>query len=153
MRPFNTFGPRQSSRAVIPTIISQSLRNTRVKLGALTPTRDLNFVSNTVEGFLAAGSSPDAIGGTFNLGSGHEISIGNLAELIGEIMNSNVEIIADNERVRPSGSEVERLLADNTLARDVLGWWPQTDLRTGLERTIEWFRVNNHYYHDDRYLI
>ena len=153
VRPFNTFGPRQSSRAVIPTIISQILRNSRVKLGALTPTRDLNFVSNTVEGFLAAGSSPDAIGGTFNLGSGHEISIGNLAELIGEIMNSNVEIIADNERVRPSGSEVERLLADNTLARDVLGWWPQTDLRTGLERTIEWFRVNNHYYHDDRYLI
>ena len=153
VRPFNTFGPRQSSRAVIPTIISQILRNSRVKLGALTPTRDLNFVSNTVEGFLAAGSSPDAIGGTFNLGSGHEISIGNLAELIGEIMNSNVEIIADNERVRPSGSEVERLLADNTLARDVLGWWPQTDLRTGLERTIEWFRENNHYYHDDRYLI
>jgi NAD dependent epimerase/dehydratase len=153
VRPFNTFGPRQSSRAVIPTIISQILRNSRVKLGALTPTRDLNFVSNTVEGFLAAGSSPDAIGRTFNLGSGREISIGNLAELIGEIMNCNVEIIADNERVRPSGSEVERLLADNTLARDVLGWLPQTDLKTGLERTIEWFRQNNHYYHDNRYLV
>jgi dTDP-glucose 4,6-dehydratase len=153
VRPFNTFGPRQSSRAVIPTIISQILRTKRVKLGALSPTRDLNFVSNTVEGFLAAGSSPDAIGRTFNLGSGREISIGNLAELIGEIMNCNVEIIADNERVRPSGSEVERLLADNTLARDVLGWLPQTDLKTGLERTIEWFRQNNHYYHDDRYLV
>jgi NAD dependent epimerase/dehydratase len=153
VRPFNTFGPRQSSRAVIPTIISQILQEGRVKLGSLSPTRDLNFVGNTVGGFLAAGSSPKAVGGTFNLGSGREISIGDLATLIGTLMGHDVSVITDDQRIRPTGSEVERLLADNALARNVLGWMPEIDLETGLMRTIEWFRENNHYYHTDRYSV
>ena len=153
VRPFNTFGPRQSARAVIPTILSQILTKGEVKLGSLTPTRDLNYVDNTVDGYLSAGSHPAAIGRTISFGSGREISIGDLAAMISKIVGKEVPIIQDGQRLRPSKSEVERLLADNTLAGELLGWSPAVDLETGLERTIEWFRGNTHLYHADKYNI
>ena len=153
VRPFNTFGPRQSARAVIPTILSQILTKGDVKLGSLTPTRDLNFVDNTVDGYIEAGHNPAAIGQTISFGSGVEISIGDLAALIGKIVGKSPEITEDKQRLRPSKSEVERLLADNTLAHDLLGWKPAIDLETGLTRTIEWFRDNTHRYQADKYNI
>lgn len=153
VRPFNTFGPRQSARAVIPTILSQILTKNEVKLGSLTPTRDLNYVDNTVDGYLAAGRAPAAIGQTINLGSGREISIGNLAAMISRIVGRDVPVIQETDRLRPPKSEVERLLADNTLAKELLGWDPRTDLETGLARTIEWFRENQSRYEADKYNI
>jgi len=146
VRPFNTFGPRQSARAIIPTIISQCLVGDHVRLGNLTPTRDLNYVSNTVEGFMAAAVAPDAVGATVNLGSGREIAMGDLAQLIAKLMGREVTIEVDQQRLRPGKSEVDRLLADNTLARTLLGWQPQISLESGLTRTIEWLRD-----HKDRY--
>lgn len=153
VRPFNTFGPRQSARAVIPTILSQILTRGEVKLGSLTPTRDLNFVDNTVDGYIAAGQNPVAIGQTISFGSGREISIGDLAALIAKIVGKDANITLDEQRLRPSKSEVERLLADNTLAGALLGWTPKVDLETGLKRTIDWFRDNTSRYNVDKYNI
>jgi NAD dependent epimerase/dehydratase len=153
IRPFNTFGPRQSARAVIPTILSQILTKGEVKLGSLTPTRDLNFVENTVDGYIAAGINPAAIGCTISFGSGREISIGVLAALIAKIVEKDVPIVVDQQRLRPSKSEVERLLADNTLASTLLSWTPKVDLETGLHKTIDWFRSNTHLYQADKYNI
>jgi NAD dependent epimerase/dehydratase len=146
VRPFNTFGPRQSARAVIPTIITQCLVDQVVRLGNLRPTRDLNFVANTVDGFLMASSSPDAVGKSINLGSGREISVGDLAVLIGKLVGRNISVQMDEVRLRPEGSEVERLLADHSLAQKILGWQPQISLEEGLRLTIEWMRQ-----HLDRY--
>ncbi len=153
VRPFNTFGPRQSARAVIPTILSQILTRGEVKLGSLTPTRDLNFIDNTVDGYIEAGINPAAIGRTISFGSGREISIGDLAALIAQIVGKDASITIDEQRFRPSKSEVERLLADNTLANELLGWSPKIDLETGLDRTISWFRDNTHLYNVDKYNI
>lgn len=153
VRPFNTFGPRQSARAVIPTILSQILTKGEVKLGSLTPTRDLNYVDNTVDGYLQAGLNPAAIGQTISFGSGREISISDLAHLISKIVGREVPIILDEQRLRPSKSEVERLLADNSLAAELLGWQPQVSLEDGLAATIEWFRSNTHHYQPDKYNI
>lgn len=141
-RPFNTFGPRQSTRAIIPTIITQLLRGPEVRLGALTPTRDLNYVANTVEGFLACGESPKALGGVFNFGSNAEISIGDLVQLIARLMGIEPKIITEHQRVRPEKSEVIRLIADNTRARELLGWNPGVSLEEGLKPTIAWFEQN-----------
>jgi dTDP-glucose 4,6-dehydratase len=121
VRPFNTFGPRQSARAVIPTIITQLLAGQTVRLGNTSPTRDLNFVANTVDGFVLAASTPAAIGRTINLGSGREISIGDLAQLIARLMDKQIYIEGEDTRVRPEGSEVERLLADNRRASCLAG--------------------------------
>lgn len=140
LRPFNTFGPRQSARAVIPTIISQALRGQRVRLGNLHPTRDLTYVEDTVEGFLRAGEAEGAEGRAINLGTGREISIGGLVEMVGEILGVPVETEVEKTRLRPEGSEVERLLSDNRLAAEVLGWRPRISLEEGLGRTIEWIR-------------
>ena len=153
VRPFNTFGPRQSARAVIPTIITQCLKGETVRLGNLHPTRDLNYVADTVEGFLRAAAAPKADGGTFNLGSGREISVGDLAKLIGKLVGSPVNIATDADRLRPAGSEVERLLADNTKARDVLGWSSKVSLEEGLAKTIEWFRTNQGLYRAGIYTV
>lgn len=139
-RPFNTFGPRQSMRAVIPTIINQALSGAQVRLGSLTPTRDFNYVTNTVEGFLAAATGANAVGKTYNLGFGEEISIGDLARLIFEIAGVEPRLQTEEERLRPDKSEVNRLLADSTLARRELGWTPAIGLREGLTRTLEWCR-------------
>lgn len=153
VRPFNTFGPRQSTRAVIPTILSQILHSGEVRLGSLTPTRDLNFVDNTVDGFLAAALSPAAVGRTVSLGSGREISIGDLAGLIARTVGREATIVCEGERMRPPKSEVERLLADNRLAAELLGWSPAVTLEDGLARTIEWFRENSGRYRQAGYQI
>jgi len=153
-RPFNTFGPRQSARAVIPTIISQLLAGrTQVALGSLSPTRDLNYVSNTVEGFLAAGSHHAAVGGTFNFGSGREISIGDLAHLIAELVGKPIEVVSTDERQRPAASEVERLLADFQLAQNTLGWTPKVSLEDGLRSTIAWLERHLDAYRPDVYAV
>lgn len=146
VRPFNTFGPRQSARAVIPTIIGQCLGGPTVRLGNLHPTRDLSYVDNTVDGFLLAASTPDAVGRAINLGSGRESSIGDLARTIGALLGHRITIESDAERVRPANGEVERLLADNTLAGELLGWKPGVTLEEGLRRTIEWVKQ-----HPERY--
>lgn len=153
VRPFNTFGPRQSARAVIPTIISQALAGRTVKLGKLTPTRDLNFVANTVDGFLAAATAPAAVGQTINFGSGREISIGDLVTLIGNLMGCSITVTQDEQRLRPEKSEVERLLADNTLARTLLGWEPRVTLDAGLTQTIAWLRSNQDKYRPETYAV
>lgn len=153
VRPFNTFGPRQSCRAVIPTIVAQCLAGDVIRLGNLSPTRDLNYVANTVDGFVRAATSPKAVGQTINLGSGREISIGDLAELICQIIGAPARIDCQQQRLRPEKSEVERLLADNTLARDLLGWSPAVDLEEGLGRTIEWFRENLSRYRTHVYAV
>jgi NAD dependent epimerase/dehydratase len=140
VRPFNTFGPRQSARAVIPTIITQALTGEAVRLGNLHPTRDLNFVSNIVDGFVLAATAADAVGQTINLGAGSEIKIGDLVQLIARLMDKPVQLETAAERQRPEASEVERLLADNTLARELLGWEPKITLEEGLQRTIDWMR-------------
>jgi dTDP-glucose 4,6-dehydratase len=160
IRPFNTYGPRQSARAVIPTIISQ-LNNgiQQIQLGSISPTRDFNFISDTVSGFVAALESTKGIGEVINLGSNFEISIGETANLIGEIMGVPIEIITDEKRLRPDKSEVERLWASNEKALQILGWRPQYDGRYGLMRglteTIEWFRdpVNSSNYKAEIYNI
>lgn len=142
VRPFNTFGPRQSARAVIPTIISQCAEGNRVKLGSLTPTRDLNFVSNTVDGFIAAAQSDAAIGQTINLGTGREISIGDLARTIADLMGKDIEIQSDDIRLRPEKSEVFRLLADTTKAKELLNYEAKISLEDGLKTTIDWVQGN-----------
>jgi len=153
VRPFNTFGPRQSARAVIPTIISQCLNGGPVRLGSLHPTRDLNFVSNTVDGFLRAALESAAIGKTINLGSGREISIGDLAALIGRMMDHRLELVSEDQRVRPEKSEVERLLASNELAGSLLNWRPVVSLEEGLQRTIDWVKANRERYRATTYTI
>jgi NAD dependent epimerase/dehydratase len=144
VRPFNTYGPRQSARAVIPTIITQIAAGQRkIKLGSIHPTRDFNFVADTVGGFLAALESKAGVGEVVNIGSGFEISIGDTARLIAELMNATIEIEQDDVRVRPERSEVDRLWASNSKAQKLLGWSPRygglDGLREGLEQTISWF--------------
>jgi NAD dependent epimerase/dehydratase len=153
VRPFNTYGPRQSARAVIPTIITQCLAGNAIRLGSLHPTRDLNFVEDTVDAFVRCGTVPDAVGRTINVGSGLEISVGDLAAKILSLLSSNVKIESEESRVRPPDSEVERLLADNTLAREILGWKPTVSLDEGLKRTADWLRGNQHLYRANTYTI
>ena len=144
LRPFNTFGPRQSQRAVIPTIIAQIAAGSRtLRLGATHPTRDFTHVADTVDGFLLAAITEGIEGETINLGTGHEIAIGDLARLIAGIMGADVDIESEEARLRPARSEVTRLLADNTKARRLLGYAPRfagpEGLKAGLEDTIAWF--------------
>lgn len=153
VRPFNTFGPRQSARAVIPTIITQCITINRIRLGSLHPTRDLNYVTNTVNGFLAAAASPNIEGLTVNIGSGREIKIGDLAQLIAQLLGKKVAIESNEERVRPEKSEVERLVANNKLAYECLGWEPVVTLEDGLRQTITWVENNLHRYRPERYTV
>ena len=143
-RPFNTYGPRQSARAVIPTIITQIANGKKqIKLGAVSPTRDFNFVHDTVAGFIAAMKSDKGLGEVINFGSNFEISIGDTAQLIAEAMNCKIEIITDEARLRPENSEVERLWADNSKAKTLFGWQPNYGGRDGFKRgiaeTAQWF--------------
>ena len=144
MRPFNTYGPRQSARAVIPTVITQIANGYNIiKLGSLNPTRDFNYVADTVSGFIAAAESAGTFGDTINLGSNFEISIGDTVSLIAELMEREISIETDEARTRPENSEVERLCADNSKAQKTLNWAPQypgiEGLKKGLTKTIEWF--------------
>jgi NAD dependent epimerase/dehydratase len=149
VRPFNTYGPRQSARAVIPTIITQIASGKRqIKLGAVHPTRDFSYVTDTVAAFMAALRSPRAVGEVINAGSGFEISIADTARVIGELMAVELEILTDRGRIRPDASEVERLWADTAKARELLDWQPEfgglEGFRRGLARTVEWFRDPQH---------
>ena len=160
VRPFNTYGPRQSARAVIPTIISQIAAGRKnIRLGSLEPTRDFNFVADTVRGFIAAAESDKCAGDVVNIGSNFEISIGDTAALIADVMGADVVIEADASRKRPESSEVERLWAANDKALSLLGWAPEfggrDGLRRGLSITAEWFRNedNLRLYKTDRYIV
>jgi NAD dependent epimerase/dehydratase len=146
IRPFNTYGPRQSARAVIPTIITQALVRDLIYLGALTPRRDYTYVEDVVDGFLKVAETDRAIGQTINIGSSQEISIGDLAQKIINLIGRNVKIVTDEQRLRPERSEVRRLWADNHKARDLLNWSPRTSLDDGLLMTIDWISR-----HLDRY--
>ena len=144
IRPFNTYGPRQSARAVIPTIITQIAEGYRtIKLGSINPTRDFNYVADTVQGFLAMLDKAEVIGEVVNIGSNYEISIGDTASYIAELMNVQIDIVSEENRLRPEKSEVERLWADNTKAKNLLGWSPQyagkDGFKRGLQETIDWF--------------
>ena len=145
LRPFNTYGPRQSARAVIPTIITQIASGLKkINLGSISPTRDFNFVSDTVNGFIKASTATQGVGEVINLGSNYEISIGDTASLIAELMGKEIELSVDNDRLRPQKSEVERLWASNSKAKQLLGWEPKhagiEGLRSGLTETIHWFQ-------------
>jgi dTDP-glucose 4,6-dehydratase len=153
IRPFNTFGPRQSARAVIPTIVTQALSGGPIKLGSLAPTRDMNYVDNTVDGFVAIGGHAAAAGEVINIGSGREISVGDLAKMIVGMVGSRSEIVEDTTRIRPPGSEVERLLCDNGKARRVVGWSPRVTLEEGLARTIDWIGRHRERYKADIYNV
>jgi len=158
LRPFNTYGPRQSARAVIPTIITQIANGQRrLQLGALRPTRDFNYVADTVAGFLAALDTDRGTGEVINLGSNFEISIGDTVRAIAEVMGADIKIHTDEQRLRPDKSEVERLWADNTKAGDLLGWQPRyaglDGFRRGLAETVDWFTdpANLARYNADQY--
>jgi dTDP-glucose 4,6-dehydratase len=160
VRPFNTYGPRQSARAVIPTIITQIAAGApRIKLGSIHPTRDFNYVGDTVGGFLAALDTKAGIGEVINIGSAFEISIGDTASMIADLMGVTIEIEQDDVRVRPERSEVDRLWASNAKAQKLLGWSPRfagvDGLRKGLEQTIEWFtkRENLSRYRTNAYTL
>jgi len=140
VRPFNTYGPRQSARAVIPTIISQIANGIKeIKLGDTTPTRDFNYVEDTCRGFLELAKCDKAIGEIVNIGSNYEISVNDTLELIKDIMHSDVQFITDEQRIRPDNSEVFRLWCDNTKIRELTGFEPKYSIREGLEKTVEWF--------------
>ena len=153
VRPFNTYGPRQSTRAVIPTIITQALEQDVVYLGNLEARRDLTYVTDTVRGFLCAGQTEDLEGETFNLGLGEAVSIGQLAERIIALIGRPVRIEVDEQRLRPEKSEVQLLLSDNALARDRLGWVPRVSLAEGLAQTISWMRLHLHRYRSEVYQV
>ena len=153
VRPFNTFGPRQSSRAIIPTIITNVLAEKKVSLGSLHPTRDLTFVADTVQGFIQAAESSDIIGEVVNLGVGKEISIGELAAKIFTQLELEPNIISDRTRTRPKKSEVERLISNNAKAKELIGWEPQVSLEMGLRKTIEWLKKHLSMYKINRYNV
>lgn len=143
LRPFNTYGPRQSARAIIPTVISQIASGIReLKLGSILPTRDFNFIRDTVAGFIAALESENGLGEAVNIGSNYEISIGQTVELIAQVMGVDIKVIMDKERLRPKKSEVERLWADNSKAKNLFSWKPEYDgmdgLKRGLSETVDW---------------
>lgn len=149
LRPFNTYGPRQSARAIIPTVITQIASGMRkIRLGALHPTRDFNYINDTVEGFVAALRSSKVVGEVINIGSNFEISIGETANLIAEIMGVEIVALTDKQRLRPEKSEVDRLCASNAKAKELLHWYPQyggrEGFRRGLSETIEWFTKAGH---------
>jgi len=153
LRTFNTYGPRQSARAVIPTIITQALSQQVIRLGNLDARRDLTYISDTVDGFLRAAQAPDVEGKTINLGTGKEVSIGDLAGKIIELVDLPVKVEIDPERLRPEKSEVQRLLADNQLAQQYLGWKPQVELTDGLKQTIVWIKDHMDHYQPGRYQV
>ncbi len=153
LRPFNTYGPRQSARAVIPTIITQALADEEITLGNLTPRRDFTYVTDTVEGFIKAAECEAAIGRTINLGTSTEVSVGDLVGKIGAILGKELRVLQDVMRQRPTGSEVDRLISDNRLARELLGWQPSVLLDKGLARTVEWVSQNLNSYRVGNYEI
>jgi dTDP-glucose 4,6-dehydratase len=153
LRPFNTYGPHQSARAIIPTIVSQALEGDAIRLGSLEPKRDLTYVSDTVEGFLCAATSPETVGRTVQLGTGREVSVAEVVEMVGELLGRELAVEQDPQRVRPESSEVMRLIASPERARELMGWSPRVDLRGGLGRTIEWIERSRSRFRTEHYVI
>lgn len=154
VRPFNTYGPRQSARAIIPTIITQLLSGSKeIKLGSLAPTRDFTYVKDTCRGFVKIAKSDVTVGQEINVASQEEVSVGDLAKNIIEIVGTDAKIITDSQRLRPDKSEVERLLGDNKKIKELCGWKSQVSLRDGLKNTIDWFKNNSNRYKSDIYNI
>lgn len=153
LRPFNTYGPHQSARAVIPTIISQGLAGNSLRLGSLEPRRDLTYVSDTVEGFLAAAAAPAAANRTLQLGTNRDVSVGEIVEMVGRILGEELVVEREEQRVRPPSSEVMRLLSNPALARELTGWEPKVSLEEGLSRTIDYIRVHPDRFRPDGYAI
>jgi len=153
VRPFNTYGPRQSARAIIPTIISQALAGSTLRLGSLTPRRDLTFVADTAAGFVAAATAEDAVGRTIQLGANHDVSVGDLVRLVGEVLGRELTVETDPRRVRPEASEVVRLISGPFLAEEVLGWRAEVPLHEGLAQTIAWMERNAERYRASDYVI
>ena len=153
VRPFNTYGPRQSARAIIPTIISQAMGQDHIKLGDLAPIRDLNYAEDTARGFMMAALSDKSVGEVINLGHGKGICIGDLAALILDIMGSNKDIVTDSQRVRPKGSEVLELVCTNAKANQLMNWSPQVSLRQGLAHTIEFVSNNLDFFQVGSYTV
>jgi dTDP-glucose 4,6-dehydratase len=153
LRPFNTYGPHQSARAIIPTVVSQALAGDTLRLGSLDPRRDLTYVSDTVAGFLAAATAPAAVGRTIQLGTGHDVSIGEIVEMVAEVLGRPLTVEQDPARVRPAKSEVQRLISSPRLAGELLGWRPEVDLHEGLRRTIDWIASNQERFRVDHYVI
>lgn len=153
VRPFNTYGPRQSARAIIPTIISQALAGSTLRLGSLTPRRDLTFAADTAAGFVAAATAEDAVGRTIQLGANHDVSVGDLVRLVGEVLGRELTVETDPRRVRPEASEVVRLISGPFLAEEVLGWRAEVPLHEGLAQTIAWMERNAARYRASDYVI
>ena len=153
LRPFNTYGPRQSARAFIPTIISQALAQDEIRLGALTPMRDMTYVSDTVDGFIRAASIPGIEGETINLGTGSADTIGGFAHRILTLMQHSGRIVSDTARERPAASEVQKLISNNTKARRRLGWSPRVSLDEGLRSTLQFVRDHQHLYRPEVYAV
>lgn len=153
IRPFNTYGPRQSARAVIPTIISQALTQKEIRLGSLDPVRDLTYVKDTVRGFIKVAESEKTIGQVTNIGFGEGITIGELAKTILSIMGSDKQIVLDSNRVRPSKSEVFKLICDNTKAQTTIGWQPEYSLEAGLKEVITFVSNNQGIFKSDQYAV
>ena len=153
VRPFNTYGPRQSMRAIIPTLIVEMLSNDKIQLGSLHPIRDFTYVSDTVEGFLKTAETDDINGEVINIGSANGISIGNLAEKLMKMMNKKITIESEEKRVRPPQSEVNQLICNNNKAKELIDWQPKMSLYEGLEKTINWFKDNAGKYKSEIYNI
>lgn len=151
VRPFNTYGPRQSARAVIPTIISQALYSDRVRIGSLHPRRDLTFVTDTAAAFIAA-TGDATLGQTVQLGTGEDVSIGEIAEMIAEILDHPLDLEVEKDRIRPETSEVERLISTPAKAKELMQWEPTIDLREGLVKTIDWVRAHPELFRTDEYV-
>jgi nucleoside-diphosphate-sugar epimerase len=153
LRPFNTYGPRQSARAVIPTIISQALTRDEVMIGSLDPMRDFTFVADTVEGFMRVASAEAVLGEEINLGNDNTIRIGDLAEKIFSLIGKSPKLTADPQRIRPGKSEVMKLWASNQKAKEMIGWEPRVSLDEGLRLTIEWIQSHLDLYQPDQYTV
>jgi NAD dependent epimerase/dehydratase len=153
LRPFNTYGAHQSARAVIPTIVSQALEVDTLRLGSLDPRRDLTYVSDTVDGFVKAATSPETIGRTVQLGTEHDVSVRDIVDTVGQLLGKELNVETDPARVRPEASEVMRLISSPALAKELMGWTPQVSLREGLERTIEWVERSRTRYRTEHYVI
>lgn len=148
-RPFNTYGPHQSARAIVPTIILQALRGAQIRLGSLGPRRDLTFVRDTVAGLIAVAGADGAVGRTLQLGTGTDVSVAELVALIGPVVGRELEVEVDPQRVRPGESEIEQLLSDRSELTALTGWEPRTALRAGLEETVAWFRESGHRFSEE----
>ena len=153
LRPFNTFGPRQSARAVIPTIIAQALKGGTVRIGSLEPRRDLTYVADTVRGFIAVAEADGVVGETLQLGTGDDLSVGDLIDAVGALMERKLEILQEQQRIRPEGSEVVRLISDPSRVRQLTGWSPETSLAEGLESTMRWIESEPGLYATESYVV